>query len=94
MDGLAQTNVKGIVAPVNFTAPMTEKPYSYNYDPGPVLRCAIPKTRRMASPSMTAAVLTYRSTGRGSRWFATRRQRPTSTTRRSSLRSTTPSAKR
>jgi hypothetical protein len=35
MDGLAQTNLKGIVAPVNFTAPMTEKPYSYNYDPGP-----------------------------------------------------------
>ena len=35
MDGLAQTKLKGIVAPVNFTAPMSEKPYSYNYDPPP-----------------------------------------------------------
>ncbi len=35
MDGLAPTNLKGIKAPVNFTAPMDEKPYSYNYDPGP-----------------------------------------------------------
>jgi hypothetical protein len=35
MDGLAPTNLKGITAPVNFTAPMDEKPYSYNYDPGP-----------------------------------------------------------
>ena len=35
MDGLAQTNLKGIQATLNFTAPMDEKPYSYNYDPGP-----------------------------------------------------------
>jgi len=35
MDGLAQTKLKAIVAPVNFTAPMSEKPYSYNYDPPP-----------------------------------------------------------
>jgi hypothetical protein len=35
MDGLAPANLKGIKAPVNFTAPMREKPYSYNYDPGP-----------------------------------------------------------
>jgi hypothetical protein len=35
MDGLAQTNLKGIQAALNFTAPMDEKPYSYNYDPGP-----------------------------------------------------------
>jgi hypothetical protein len=33
MDGLAQTKMKGVVAPINFTAPMSEKPYSYNYDP-------------------------------------------------------------
>src|ERR1700730_10890655 len=35
MDGLATRQLRGIVAPVNFTAPMTEKPYSYNYDPPP-----------------------------------------------------------
>lgn len=35
MDGSAIPNLKGIQAPVNFTAPMDEKPYSYNYDPGP-----------------------------------------------------------
>jgi hypothetical protein len=35
MDGLAVSNLKGIKAPINFTAPMDEKPYSYNYDPGP-----------------------------------------------------------
>ena len=35
MDGLSVSNLKGIVAPINFTAPMDEKPYSYNYDPGP-----------------------------------------------------------
>ena len=35
MDGLALANLKGIVAPLNFTAPMEEKPYSYNYAPGP-----------------------------------------------------------
>jgi hypothetical protein len=35
MDGLNLTGAKGIVAPLNFTAPMTEKPYSYNYEPPP-----------------------------------------------------------
>ncbi|HEV2188875.1 MAG TPA: CmcJ/NvfI family oxidoreductase [Stellaceae bacterium] len=35
MDGSVIPNLKGIQAPVNFTAPMEEKPYSYNYDPGP-----------------------------------------------------------
>jgi hypothetical protein len=35
MDGLATTQLKSIKAPINFTAPMTEKLYSYNYDPGP-----------------------------------------------------------
>jgi len=35
MDGLAPANLKGIKAPINFTAPLSEKPYSYNYDPPP-----------------------------------------------------------
>ena len=35
MDGLALADLKGIVAPVNFTQPMAEKPYSYNYEPPP-----------------------------------------------------------
>jgi hypothetical protein len=35
MDGSAPTGLKSIVAPINFTAPMREKPYSYNYDPPP-----------------------------------------------------------
>ena len=35
MDGLAVAELKGIVAPLNFTQPMAEKPYSYNYEPPP-----------------------------------------------------------
>src|SRR4029079_12447740 len=35
MDGLAIAGLKSVVAPVNFTAPMAEKPYSYNYEPPP-----------------------------------------------------------
>jgi hypothetical protein len=35
MDGLAMANAKGVVAPLNFTEPMAEKPYSYNYEPPP-----------------------------------------------------------
>ena len=35
MDGLAVADLKGIVAPINFTQPMAEKPYSYNYEPPP-----------------------------------------------------------
>ena len=35
MDGSVTPNLKGIKALVNFTAPMSEKPYSYNYDPPP-----------------------------------------------------------
>jgi hypothetical protein len=35
MDGLAVADLKGILAPLNFTAPMAEKPYSYNYEPPP-----------------------------------------------------------
>ena len=35
MDGLAIADLKGVVAPVNFTAPIAEKPYSYNYEPPP-----------------------------------------------------------
>src|ERR1700687_3297895 len=35
MDGLAIADLKGVVAPLNFTQPMAEKPYSYNYEPRP-----------------------------------------------------------
>jgi hypothetical protein len=35
MDGLAIADLKGILAPVNFTKPMADKPYSYNYEPPP-----------------------------------------------------------
>jgi len=35
MDGLAVADLKGVLAPLNFTAPMAEKPYSYNYEPPP-----------------------------------------------------------
>ena len=38
MDGSVIPNLKSIQAPVNFTAPMDEKPYSYNYDPGPGIK--------------------------------------------------------
>ena len=33
MDGLAVADLKGVLAPLNFTQPMAEKPYSYNYEP-------------------------------------------------------------
>ncbi|MGC2411476.1 MAG: CmcJ/NvfI family oxidoreductase [Stellaceae bacterium] len=35
MDGLAIAELKGVVAPINFTQKMAEKPYSYNYEPPP-----------------------------------------------------------
>src|SRR5438477_12921976 len=35
MDGVAIADLKGVVAPINFTKPMAEKPYSYNYEPPP-----------------------------------------------------------
>jgi len=35
MDGVAVADLKGVVAPLNFTMPMAEKPYSYNYEPPP-----------------------------------------------------------
>src|SRR5258708_4130133 len=35
MAGLAAADLKGVVAPINFTQPMAEKPYSYNYEPPP-----------------------------------------------------------
>jgi hypothetical protein len=35
MDGLAIADLKGVVAPINFTQKMAEKPYSYNYEPPP-----------------------------------------------------------
>jgi hypothetical protein len=35
MDGVTNVDAKGVVAPINFTMPMAEKPYSYNYEPPP-----------------------------------------------------------
>ena len=35
MDSATRTELRGIVAPLGFMAPMTEKPYSYNFDPPP-----------------------------------------------------------
>src|SRR3982074_2870420 len=35
MDGLVVADLKGVLAPLNFTQPMAEKPYSYNYEPPP-----------------------------------------------------------
>jgi hypothetical protein len=35
MDDLARVDPRGVVAPLNFMQPMAEKPFSYNYDPGP-----------------------------------------------------------
>ena len=35
MDGLTSATLTGVVAPLTFLEPMAEKPYSYNYDPGP-----------------------------------------------------------
>ena len=35
MDGSAIAELKGVVAPINFTQKMAEKPYSYNYEPPP-----------------------------------------------------------
>ena len=33
MDGLASLDLKGVVAPLNFLAPMAERPVAYNYEP-------------------------------------------------------------
>src|SRR3984957_10075531 len=35
MDGVTGAEPRGVVAPLNFMAPMAEKPFSYNYDPPP-----------------------------------------------------------
>ena len=35
MDGLAVTDLKSVVAPLNFLVPMAEKPVAYNYEPPP-----------------------------------------------------------
>src|SRR5438445_6900447 len=35
MDGLAIADAKGVTTAINFTQPMAEKPYSYNYEPPP-----------------------------------------------------------
>jgi hypothetical protein len=33
MDGPAITDLKSVVAPLNFLVPMAEKPVAYNYEP-------------------------------------------------------------
>ena len=48
MDGLAITDLKSIVAPLNFLAPMAEKPVAYNYEPPP------------GTPVSTSQSVTYR----------------------------------
>ena len=35
MDGLASVDLKSVVAPLNFLAPMAERPVAYNYEPPP-----------------------------------------------------------
>ncbi|HEV7995739.1 MAG TPA: CmcJ/NvfI family oxidoreductase [Stellaceae bacterium] len=35
MDGLASLDLEGVVAPLNFLAPMAERPVAYNYEPPP-----------------------------------------------------------
>jgi len=35
MDGLASVDLKSVVAPLNFLAPMAKKPVAYNYEPPP-----------------------------------------------------------
>ena len=35
MDNLSFSADNAVVAPINFTVPMAEKPYSYNYEPPP-----------------------------------------------------------
>ena len=49
MDGVAVADLAGIVAPLNFTAPMAEKPFSYNYEPPPgvPLRNTRPETHQV-----------------------------------------------
>lgn len=49
VDGMAVGELQGVVAPLNFIAPMREKPYSYNYDPGPgvPLRNTIEETHQV-----------------------------------------------
>ena len=35
MDGMTRAGLRTLTAPLNFMLPMAEKPFSYNYDPGP-----------------------------------------------------------
>src|SRR5438270_974789 len=49
MDGLTAADLKGVLAPLNFLAPMAEKPFSYNYEPPPgtPLRNGSPETHQV-----------------------------------------------
>ena len=40
MDGMTSASLDSIVAPLNFLAPMAEKPVAYNYEPPPGRRRA------------------------------------------------------
>ena len=55
MDGLAITDLKRVVAPLNFLAPMAEKPVAYNYEPPP------------GTPLRTGQSVTYRAPIRDAR---------------------------
>ncbi len=94
MDGFAQTTPKGIVAPINFTAPLSEKPYSYNYDPGPgiPLRNTENEEHGIEVYDARGVSTRCRSTARALSSSITRPRRPTFTTTRSSNPSTTPNA--
>src|SRR5215469_7358354 len=48
MDGPAITDLKSVVAPLNFLAPMAEKPVAFNYEPPP------------GTPVRTSQSVTYR----------------------------------
>ena len=94
MDGMTRADLQGVVAPLNFMAPMAEKPFSYNYDPPPGVpaRNGQMIDTRSRSAMLDRSTTRCRLTARASSCCATGRRRRISTTRRSSLRSTTPSA--
>ena len=94
MDGMTRADLQGVVAPLNFLAPMAEKPFSYNYEPPPGMPA---RNGQMIEHQVTVrdarpVIERCRSTARASSCCATRPRRPISTTRRSSARSITPNA--
>ena len=78
MDGLAIADLKSVVAPLNFLAPMAEKPYSYNYEPPPGVPAAQParaKSIRCRSATRARSSAGCRSTARASSCCTTRPRR-------------------